>query len=66
MDDSALYFLLGIAGFVIYLVIIYSIIRSANDTTGRDKIQKQNQKILALIAEKLGVDVQKLNEILQK
>ena len=66
MDDSSLYFLLGIAGFVIYLVIIYSIIRSANDTTGRDKIQKQNQKILALIAEKLGVDVQKLNEILKK
>ena len=65
MDDSWGYILFGLVGLVIYLVILYSVIRSANDTTQRDKIQLQNQKILALIAEKIGVDVAKLNNILK-
>ena len=57
---------IGLIVLLIYLVILYVIIRSANDTSKRDKIQKQNQKLLALIAEKLGVDVERIKKVLNE
>lgn len=58
--------LAGLAfGILIWIAILYFIIRSANETTKRDKIQKQNQKLLALIAEKLGVEVSKIKEVIK-
>ena len=64
MDDTTL-IIASILGLTFYLALIYFVIRGANETTQRDKIQLQNQKILALIAEKNGVEVEKLNKILK-
>lgn len=54
----------SIIGLIIWAGILYSIVRGANDTTKRDKIQLQNQKLLALIAEKLGVEVDKIKNVI--
>lgn len=55
----------GIAaiGLLIWGFALMYIIRAANDTTKRDKIQLQNQHLLALIAEKLGVEIQEIKNV---
>lgn len=56
--------IIGIFCLMIWGAILYMIIRSANDTTKRDVIQMQNQKLLALIAKQLGVEGTEMEKIL--
>lgn len=64
-DDSLLIFFIAIAGLAFWAYILFEIIKAANKTTKRDKIQLQNQKILALMAEKLGVSSDLLRTIIE-
>ena len=62
MDTGVIY--MALIGLFIWIGILYLVIREANSTTKRDKIQLQNQKLLALIAEKLGVEKERILPIL--
>lgn len=68
MINSALqgYLFIGIIALLIWALILSWIIASANETKRRDKIQLQNQQLLALIAEKLGGDINQINSITAK
>ena len=65
MQDSNIQtlFLLGLLIGLLQALLLLWIIRSANETKRRDDIQLQNQKLLALLAEQMGVDVNKINEV---
>jgi hypothetical protein len=63
-NDTFVIVFLGILGFVLNLWIMYGIIRSANDTTNRDRIQIQNQKLLALLAAKMGCDIEEIKKVI--
>jgi len=56
--------IIGVFCLMIWGAILYMIIRLANDTTKRDVIQMQNQKLLALIAKQLGVEGTEIEKIL--
>ena len=58
--------LIGLLALVIWIVMLSIIISRANETKRRDEIQLQNQHLLGLMAEKLGVDIEKINNTLYK
>lgn len=60
-----MFLFLTIIAMIVWCCIIYFLIRAANDTAKRDKIQLQNQKLLALIAEKNGVDSERIVSVLK-
>ncbi len=60
--DSLLYSLVGL---IIGSLVLWGIISSATKSEQRNKILLQNQKLLALIAEKLGCDVSTINDVMK-
>jgi|GEM_PF-4067721 len=60
------YLFIGIIALLIWVLILSWIIAAANETKRRDKIQLQNQELLALMAEKHGVDVNQIKSITTK
>ena len=55
------YLFIVIIALLLWALILIWVISSANETKRRDKIKLQNQKLLALIAEKLGIDITQIN-----
>ena len=55
------YVFIVIIALLLWALILIWVISSANETKRRDKIQLQNQRLLALMAEKLGVDITQIN-----
>jgi len=60
--DSLLYSLVGL---IIGSLVLWGIISSATKSEQRNKILLQNQKLLALLAEKLGCDVSTINDVMK-
>ena len=52
-------------GLIIFCLIMWAVIGSATKSSERNKILLQNQKLLALIAEKLGCDVSMINDVMR-
>ncbi len=55
----------SLIGLVISCVILSAIISGATKSEKRNEILLQNQKLLALIAEKLGCDVSIINDVMK-
>lgn len=65
MEENMIFGIAAI-GLLCWAFILVYIIRTANSTVKRDNIQRQNRDLLALMAEKLGVDVDRINTILKR
>lgn len=63
MEDISI-LLFSLFGVVLGSLILWGIISSATKSTQRNKILLQNQKLLALIAEKLGCDVAMIKDVM--